>query len=311
MRLSERGNPFRKLVPVWSLCAVLLCSGPAAAQEAVEKTTRTIMLGETGVSVNVYERKGARVTFFAPHHDEQTASQLAREAVARSGGRLIEVVSFDDKGAPARRLRFNLRGKNYSVDPNRVFTENGRRCGGLPPEAESAVKAFADGLLELIFAPGGKRLRDGEGFVVAVHNNRDFDEKSDADKAGDLTAVAFVRGGTSRALTRGAFQEQAAGVYLSNREADDDNFVILSTTQLLGQFADRGFNVVLQRPAAELRDEKCGVDDGSLSVYSAFENIPYVCLEADIKSGAQRQRQMLEAVYALLPKPADGGPAGK
>lgn len=306
MRLSVRVNAFRKLVPVWSLCAVLLATSAAAAQDAPVKTTLTLTLGETSVSVNVYEKKGARVTFFAPHHNEQVAPAAAREAVGRRGGRLVELVSLDERGQPARRLRFTLGGKPYSLDPNRIFTENGRRCN-VAPEAEPAVKSFAEALLEIIFAPGGRRLREGEGFLVAVHNNADSDERSAADRAGDLTAIAFTGAAKARGIASGTFHESAAGVYLSNREADEDNFVIVSTPRLLGGFAERGFNVVVQKPAAELRVPGCEVDDGSLSVYSALQSIPYVNLEADIRKGAARQREMLEAVYELLPKANAGG----
>jgi hypothetical protein len=77
-----------------------------------------VPLGETSVKVNVYERRGASVTFVAPHHNEQTALAAAKEAVAGRGGRLVKVESFDERGRPARRLSFALRGKPYSVDPN-------------------------------------------------------------------------------------------------------------------------------------------------------------------------------------------------
>jgi hypothetical protein len=286
----------------------LLCAAPTLARNAVEKTTRTVLLGETGVMVNVYEKSGGRVTFFAPHFNERNASEAAREAVERNGGRLVEIESYDERGVPSRRLRFSLRGRSYDLDPNRVFTENGRRCG-VPPEAEAAVRSFAEGLLELILAGGGKRLRDGESFIVAVHNNADVDERSARDQAADLTAAAFVKVGAHGPLSRGAFQGQAAGAYLSNQEADADNFVYLSTPQLIAPFAGRGFNVVVQKPAAELRGEGCGVDDGSLSVYAALQGIPYVCLEADASHGQLRQREMLETVYGLLPKPPAGEPS--
>jgi len=259
------------------------------------------MLGETAVTVNVYEKDGARVTFFAPHHNERNASDAAREAVARGGGRLVEIVSLHERGGPARNLRFRLRGRDYAVDPNRIFTENGRRCG-VAPEAEAAVKGFAEGLLELVFAAGGKRLRDGESFVVAVHNNADSDEKLGRERAADLTAAAFLRAGASNNFSHGPFQEQAAGVYLSNREADGDNFVLISTPRLMAAFAESGFNVVVQKPAAELGDRRCGIDDGSLSVYSSLQGIPYINLEADARTGGPRQRQMLEVVYELLTK---------
>jgi hypothetical protein len=300
--MPKQEKSFRRRLFCAPLLLALLYAGPAAAQDALVKTTQTVALGETAVRVNIYERRGARVTFVAPHHNEQTALKAAREAVGRHGGRLVEVESFDERGRPARRVSFALGGKPYSLDPNRVFTANGRRCGGLAPEADAAVRLFADGLLKIIFAPGGDRLRDGEHFIVAVHNNSDVDEKAPHEKAGDLTAAAFVRGVGARPVSRGAFHEQAAGVYLSNLENDEDNFVFLSTPRLIGPFAEGGFNVVVQKAAAELQDARCEVDDGSLSVYSAQRRIPYICLEADAAHGWQRQSQMLAAVYQLLPE---------
>jgi hypothetical protein len=294
-----------------ALAAALWCLLAAAtvpAQDGVEKKTLTLTLGETAVKVNVYEKPGARVTFFAPHHDELVAPEATKDAVARRGGRLVELVSFDDAGRPARRVSFKLRGKSYSVDPNRIFTENGRTCAGLSSDVEPAVQSFAEALLEIIYAPGGKRLREGESFLVAVHNNSDFEGKVGRARADDLTADAFARPGPAATAPHGAFQDSAAGVFLSNREADADNFALVTDARLLGPFAERGFNVVLQRPAAELRGSGCGVDDGSLSVYSALQGVPYVNLEADALSGGARQREMLEAVYAVLQlKLAAGG----
>ena len=288
---------------LFAASCLLLCVAPAAAQGTLRLTQRTVLLGETAVTVNVYEKEGGLVTFFAPHHNERNAAEAAREAVARNGGRLVEIVSRDESGRPARNLRFSLRGRGYAVDPNRIFTENGRRCG-VAPEAGPAVKGFADGLLGIVFADGGGRLRDGESVVVAVHNNADSDEKIGPERAADLTAASFLRAGASNNFSHGAFQEQAAGVYLSNRETDEDNFVLISTPRLMTHFAERGFNVVVQKPATELRDERCGIDDGSLSVYSSLRGIPYVNLEADARSGGPRQREMLEAVYELLPQAA-------
>jgi len=282
------------------LATVFFCLVPAAHAQEPTKGVKTFRLGETGVKVNVYERAGASVTMFAPHHNEQGAVRAGREWVAARGGRFVEVESFDDAGAPARRLRFRVGGKPYSVDPNRIFTANGRRCLNLPPDAEAAVKAFADDLLGLLFAPGGARLREGETLFVAVHNNSDVEKSAPAERDSDLTAVSFVKPLRSRATFRGAFEESAAGVYLSNAEEDEDNFVIVTEPRLLGPFAARGFNVIVQKPAAQLRAPGCSLDDGSLSVHAAFNNIPYVNLEVDIGGGAARQRQMLEAVYDFI-----------
>ncbi len=279
----------------------VLLASIVGANGATQKSTINLTLGESIVNVNVYENAGVNITFFAPHHNEQTARNLAKEYVERGGGRVVEIESFDDKGNAARYLKFTLKGKTYTIDPNRIFTDNGRSCN-VAVEINETVKAFAESLLKIIFAPDGKSLRDGERFVVAVHNNTDVDSKTEDAKSNDLTAVAFVRGNGSLALTHGAFEEQADGVFLSNTEMDADNFIFLSTPQYIGHFAEKGFNVVVQKSAPKLQSKQCTVDDGSMSVYSAQNTIPYICLEADGTYGAYRQRQMFEAVYKLLPE---------
>jgi hypothetical protein len=293
----------RKRVQRGLLLAAVFCCLHAGAGAQAPKTVKTYRLGETVVNVNVYERAGAAVTFFSPHHNERGGREAAKEFVAARGGRFVEVEALDDAGAPARRLRFKVGGKPYSIDPNRVFTEQGRRCLNLPADAEAAVKAFAGELLGLLFAPGGTRLRAGESVFVAVHNNGDVEASPVAERDRDLTAVGFLRPLRSRASFRGEYAESAAGVYLSNAEEDEDNFALVTTPALVTPFAARGFNVVLQKPAAQLRDGRCSVDDGSLSVHAAFNGIPYVNLEADAAGGAARQKQMLDAVYELISRP--------
>lgn len=269
------------------------------ASAATVKTSRQIRLGDSQITVNIYENAGAEVTFFAPHHNEQTGLNLAKEYVARHGGRLVEIVSTDERGNPARYLKFNYAGRNYTVDPNRIYTDNGRTCN-VAAEIQPVVKAFADELLPLILGADGKSLRTGERFIVAVHNNTDVSLKAANAQTSDLTAVAFIRAQSTKNLAHGAFEAQADGVFLSNTETDEDNFIFLSTPAHIGFFAARGFNVVVQKPAAKLQSKQCTVDDGSLSVYSSQSSIPYICLEADGASGYARQREMLEAVYNLL-----------
>ncbi len=265
-----------------------------AMSATTQKTTQKLFLGETEVKINLYEKAGSNITFFSPHHNEQIARNLAKESVEKNGGRLVEIESFDDKGRPSRYISFKFDGKTFSLDPNRIFTDNGRTCDSLPAEIDVLVKDFADKLLRVIFADG-KGLRDGEKFIVAVHNNTDVDSKDEEHKASDLTALAFVK-----TAGHGAFQSQAEGAYLSNMEFDSDNFIFLSSAKYLGFFVEKSFNVVVQKSSTKLRSQGCNVDDGSLSVFSAQNNIQYICLEADGLSGTFRQRQMFEAVYALL-----------
>jgi hypothetical protein len=272
---------------------------PIGAFAGMTITKHQIPLGESVVRVNVYENNGAAVTMFAPHYNERTGTLLASESVARKGGRLVEIVSTDDRGNAVRNLKFSQLGRDYVVDPNRIFTSNGRNCA-VPSEVRETVTQFAESLLRLIFAPDGRSLRAGEKFLVAIHNNTDVSSKPAASQSGDLTAVAFVRAQSMKNLHHGAFEAQADGVFLSNTETDEDNFIFLSSPTHIGHFATRGFNVVVQKPKLRLQSTQCSVDDGSMSIYTAFNDLPYVCLEADGVNGAMRQRQMLDAVHSLL-----------
>ena len=269
------------------------------ANAATVKTTQRLQLGDSQVSVNIYENAGASVTFFAPHHNEQIGLNLAKDYVSRKGGRLIEIESLDERGNPLRYVKFTAGGKNYTIDPNRIYTDNGRSCN-VAAEIRESVRSFAAELLKIILDADGKTLRTNERFIVAVHNNTDVSAKAADAQNADLTAVAFIKAQSTNNLSHGAFEAQADGVFLSNAETDEDNFIFLSTPAHIGYFAEKGFNVVVQKPAARLQSKQCTVDDGSLSVYSGQTSIPYICLEADGTGGYMRQRQMLEAVYALV-----------
>jgi hypothetical protein len=296
------------------LFAALLLFSPAAARaEEIAAKTLNLPLGETMIKVSVYEKAGARITFFAPHRNEQIAVQTAKEAVAQNGGRLIAIESFDKNGAPARHLEFTLAGKSYSADPNRIYTANGRRCANFSGAVEIAVRQFAEELLQIIFPAKDKSLKSGEKFLVAVHNNVNVEEKSAERRATDLTAHSFVeniaagRGETSE----GAFAASANGVFLANGETDADNFLFLSSPRFLGFFAENGFNAVVQKPAQQLQTDVCAVDDGSLSVFAGQRNIEYIALEADAAGGSARQKQMLAAVYRLLALTVEEKRAGR
>ncbi|MDQ4123517.1 MAG: hypothetical protein M3209_18935 [Acidobacteriota bacterium] len=285
------------VITIFSIC---FCQFAAAQSSIVKKETLNLPLGDSIVKINVYERKGARVTFFSPHHNEQIAVRLGREAIEKTGGRFVEIESLDENGNGQRRLNFSFKGTNYSLDPNRIFTENGRQCAQFAPEIEPLVKDFAEKLLKIILADG-TRLREGERFLVAIHNNRDVDESVElAQKTRDLTALSFSSGFATITLSQTEFHHQTEGVYVSNNEFDADNFVFLSTPALMSFFIAEGFSVVLQKPAAKLQIKNCTVDDGSLSVFAGVKNIPYINLEADSKYGEFRQRQMINAVYRLF-----------
>lgn len=279
----------RRLRLFWAAAIIVACSAVStiAAGGSVRKSSVLLKLGESNVPIAIYEKEGADITYFSPHHNEKIALELAKIAAGKYGGRLISIESYDDTGRPSRNLRFKVDGVSHSVDPNRIFTSNGRDCSGLSPGVAAAVENFAAKLVELL------RTSTGPDLLVAVHNNTDSGRRSDKSRV-DLTAPAF----TSRLGRSANFFHQTSGVYLSNAEEDDDNFVFVSDSKLVRHFADRGFNVVVQKPAAQLLDKRCTIDDGSFSVYAGQNSLTYICLEADANSGSSRQAEMFEAVLA-------------
>lgn len=267
-----------------------LCFTQQISAAELSKTVKTLMLGETPVNVNIYENKNNEITFFAPHYNERPGAETTKKLIAEKGGRLVEIESLDVNGNSLRNLKFNFQNESYSVDPNRIYTPNGRKCRNFSPEVDALISNFAAELLKIIIPAEHNKYIP----VIAVHNNQDVNEKETSEQNQDLTANSFVR--------PGAYDSQVQGVYLSNVEPDADNFIFLSTKDFLSFFAEKDFNVVIQKPSKQLFSENCQIDDGSLSVYFGQKNVPYINLETDIKYGSFRQRQMLEAVYSLIEK---------
>jgi len=289
MSAMQRKITYKNLLTK-ALFALFFCFYFAQHVQAVElsNTTKTLLLGETVVKINIYENNPVEITFFAPHYNERPGAEAAKKIIAEKGGRLIEIESLDASKNSLRNLKFQSRNESYSIDPNRIFTVNGRKCSNFTPQIDELIIKFADDLLKII-RPDEHHINIP---IVAVHNNQDVDEKELGVRNRDLTANAFTKSG--------AYDAQSRGVYLSNSETDEDNFVFLSSPVFLSFFAEKDFNVVVQKSAKQLFSENCAVDDGSLSVYFGQRTIPYINLEADIKNGSFRQRQMLETVYSLV-----------
>ncbi|MGZ8544827.1 MAG: hypothetical protein ACXWV0_06000, partial [Flavisolibacter sp.] len=102
------------------------------------------------------------IVFIQLHHDEQTAVSSAMEKVGQYGGKFI---SIENEGQ--RNISFNLNGENYSFDPNRIFSENGRKAsleafGNYSPAAANEVKKLAAFIISLV---------PPDAVIIAIHNN--------------------------------------------------------------------------------------------------------------------------------------------
>ncbi len=301
--------------------SVFLCLGaavvayPQMPTPSIQVTTRTapggllpassveLRIFETPYVVNTYfvdKRKPDALKFVSLHHDEQTGLRIAKEVIARRGGRLFELVSTKN-AQPVRYLYFTFRQNEYRIDPNRFFTSAGitkdlrkRSCGAIVSEGERAVSScfWQRPLYEdlLIIVPEIQRFSedllkmiepDGEGgALVSVHNNTDR----------GFSLTSYVHGGEE-------WQTSEKGIFYGKE--DTDNFFLVTNEALFKKLVDHDpvswdFNIVLQKQPPNL-------DDGSLSIYSGRMDWNYILVEAETYAG-ERQRQMIERVIETFEK---------
>jgi len=232
----------------------------------LKTSTRQIRLGETEIRVATTEKKGSRYVYVNLHDDENTSVEAGLEALKLSGGRLVEL-----RHNGQRNVTFTLRGKEYRVDPNRIFTLAGVRTtlekqSRYTEDAARAVGQFAEELLAVY--------RIGRvDAVIALHNNTE----------GAYSALSYAAGGD---LVR-----DAEAVYIRDG-GDPDDFFFVTEQPVFDALKRRGYTVVLQ-------DNRRVTDDGSLSVYCGKANVRYINVEA--KHGhLKEQTRMILDLKALL-----------
>jgi len=151
-----------------------------------------------------------------------------------------------------------------------MFTEQGRvatleRFGNISDKALAAVRAFAEEVLQ--------QLNPTElDIIVTLHNSR-----------GSYSVLAYTSGGD--------YANEAELVYVS-KEMDPNDLYFVTDRELYDQLRHMEQNVVLQ-------DNAGLTDDGSLSVWSAQQQIPYVNMEAE--DGHRRvQAGMIQRIHELF-----------
>jgi hypothetical protein len=201
------------------------------------------------------------IQFLHVHENEKTAVEATRSVLAGAGhGCFVTWQAQDD-----RYVSFDINGKHYKIDPNRIYSARGleatlKKNGDYSKEAFDKAQLLAKAFLE-------KYIHDKK-LLVAVHNNTE----------GDLTAHSFVKGGETKAS------------YI-NKERDQDDFFLTTDPWIFEYLKKRKFNIVLQKQGI--------ADDGSLSVYAAHKKIPYLNIEAQ-HGHLEEQKEMLQIVMQMI-----------
>jgi hypothetical protein len=237
---------------LWILTVSILVSS-ACAQKATQKLNKPVETlialncGEAPIELHCYTASlDSEFIFINVHEDEQTSIEaLGLFSVENP----INYCYLHHQGT--RRIFFNLGDTTYNIDPNRMFTDTGRKKtledGGVWSEdAQVEVAHFSENLLEQV-----KKSR----VIVALHNNTP-----------ENYSIQSYMPDSSEA-------KNTAALYI-NPEMDPDDFIYTTDQAFFDYFQQQGVNVILQ-------DNTRFVDDGSLSVYCGMNGLRYVNIETE------------------------------
>jgi hypothetical protein len=224
-------------------------------------------IGETTIHAQVRQFGTKKLTMVNLHDDEQTSVDAAVVVLQKEGGRLVELTHTGK-----RRVVFSLASREYSFDPNRIFSKAGvrktvRSEGTVPTEAHLAVDRFASQFLHYF------KLHQ-QPAVMTLHNNGD---------AGSLSIHSYKPGGE--------LETDTAELHIDSA-VDADDFYFVTDKRIFEELKKRHFNVILQ-------DNSIRRDDGSLSVFAGRHSIPYANVEAQ-PDHFNEQVRMIEVVSSLM-----------
>lgn len=226
---------------------------------------KNIQLGETTVQlVEEYNAPKSEILFLNVHEDEQTSIEAIQSFTNQVPLNFVYI-----KHLATRRVSFEIKNKQYSVDPNRIYTAKGRKATlepseGLNFKARSVAKILAQEILEIV---------NQFKTIVTLHNNTDV----------NYTIKSYLPGGDE--------SQNTADIYVSDKW-DADDFIYTTNKQFFDFFKKQDCNVILQ-------DNSKYVNDGSLSVYCGKNNLPYINIEAQ-KGHLEEQKELIKIVFKLL-----------
>ena len=264
----------------WILLLICLFSTKLSAQTFGEQRAKfkietqvvSFQIGAEKLDVIISKtaKRQSKFVYFNLHDNENTAVEAAKEIIRKYGGTLIEL-----KNSERRMVNFTFQEKQYTFDPNRIFTRVGiektlKENGEFSIAAAEKVDEFAAALKLLL-----KKFR----LIIAVHNNtnENYSLKSyeDIEKLGK--DVRF---------------------FVENPNFDIDDFFYVTESRIFQYLKQKNQNVVLQ-------DNRKVTDDGSLSVYCGQNKIPYINVESQ-HGHLLEQTKMLEILQSPAAKYARG-----
>lgn len=245
---------------------------PCLAQNnsSIQTKTKILHLPKRKVEVKIHSN-GSGPVFFNMHDDENTSTLAMLQVLADSGGSYIELVHTG-----ARNISFKKGKKTYIFDPNRIYTDEGikatlERNGKYDEKALKEVRKFAQDLIEIV-------LKESPNYIFTLHNNT----------PDNLTVYSFDKGRE--------YENDAAYIY-ADTSKDHDDFILVTQRVMFDFYTASNQNTVLQNQNP--------TNDGSLSVWAALNNVPYLNIEAE-HGHVEQQKVMIILTYQMLKHPVFG-----
>jgi hypothetical protein len=227
-------------------------------------TTIEYHLGSRLIKIKWYnytDKSG--IIYINLHDDENTSVEATKEIISKNKGSFIELQAQNK-----REISFDLGGKTYTFDPNRIFTSNGiektlEKYGSYRREGADKIGEFAGFLTGML----NKYQK-----IVAVHNNK--------------------RGYSIKDYLQGGQYQNDSELTFWNDKASPNDFFYVTEKQHFDFFKNKNLSVVLQNGQSV-------TDDGSLSVYCGLNNLVYINSEA-MAGHLKEQIKMLQALQEIL-----------
>lgn len=246
--------------------AIVMVVSGCNGDEELHHHSQPVSLGENEFTIEHYTSGDPGLQLINIHEDEQTSIEASLEYLRDNSGSLTYL-----KHDQTRRIEFELDGEMYSIDPNRIYTDQGientlEDGDNYSEAAHEEVAVLAETILQFYEF-------DRQDVVIAMHNNQ----------INGFSIESYAKGGN--------LAHNAERVHIEE-DQDINDFFYLTDERFYEFLTDRGFNAMLQ-------DEDEVTDDGSLSVYSGMQGKPYINVEAG-HDHLEKQLNMLRVVEEML-----------
>ena len=224
-----------------------------------------IAMGEDSVKIaESFNDTLSKIIYLNLHEDEQTSIKAIQKYARKQA---INYFYLHHTGA--RRITFHVRGREYSVDPNRIYTDTGRRRtmddgGHFSPLGNIIVTDLADEITSILAS---------KNWVITLHNNT----------PDNYSILSYLPGAEEAKNTKHVNV---------NPKMDPDDFVYTTDEALYLKLKENEVNVILQ-------DNTGFVDDGSLSVFCGMTSKPYANIETE-HGHLKEQIKLLKLVSKLV-----------